>query len=279
MKKKSSNIDYSKAMLPRTRKEQLGDCFKMNFSVLLKCGLMLLLFFTPLVGFSFFMDFYYVSLMVHTAAEELQSTILVYHWILNAGLILTSYIALLGITGTIHVLRNLIWGEGIFFKDDFTEGIKQNAGKNMLWAVIFSLFYAGAYVVYSFFPDTIVSLFGLFLFALVFLPIYFWIMFLNNTYDSKFGQLLKNGLFFYVRTIGWSLVGILMPLSLLGLYFGFSYIPFNFIWIKYVILILFIVFVFPIIFLIMNLYTTSRFDVYINKNNYPDYFMRGLNHD
>lgn len=274
MKKKVSQIDYSKAMLPRTRKAQFGDCFKMNYSVLLKCGLMLLVFFTPLVGFSFFMDFYYVSLMSHTA-EEVKQTILVYKWILNGGLILTSYIALLGFSGVIHVLRNLIWGEGIFFKEDFAEGIKQNAGKNTLFAVIFSIFYAGAYVVYSLFPTLIVSWFGLILFALVFLPIYFWIMFLNNTYDSKFGQLLKNSLFFYARTIGWSLVGILMPLVLLGLYF----IPFYLVWLKYIILVLFIVFVFPIIVLIMNLYATSRFDVYINKENYPDYFMRGLNHD
>lgn len=274
MKKKVSKIDYSKAMLPRTRKAQLGDVFKMNYVILLKCGLMLLVFFTPLVGFSFFMDFYYASLLSH-ATEEVEQTILIYKYILNGGLILTSFIALLGFSGVVHVLRNLIWGEGIFFKEDFADGIKQNAGKNIAFAAIFSVFYAGAYVVYSLFPTMIVSWFGLFLFALVFLPIYFWIMFLNNTYDSKFGVILKNGLFFYVRTIGWSIVGILMPLSLLSLYF----VPFYLVWLKYLLLVLFIVFLFPIIVLIMNLYTTSRFDVYINKENYPDYYLRGLNHD
>ena len=274
MKKKVSKIDYSKAMLPRTRIAQLGDCFKMNYSVLLKCGLMLLVFFTPLVGFSFFMDFYFVSLMSHST-EEVKQTILIYNWIYQGGLILTSYIAILGLSGVIHVLRNLIWGEGIFFKEDFGEGIKLNAGKDIIFAVIFSLFYAAAYVVFSLFPNTIISWFGLFLFALVFLPIYFWIMFLNNTYDSKFGQLLKNGLFFYIRTIGWTSLGILMPLSLVALYF----IPFFLVWLKYVILVLLIVFVYPIIILIMTLYTTSKFDVFINKDNYKDYYMRGLNHD
>lgn len=274
MKKKASNIDYSKAMLPRTRKAQLGDCFKMSYSILLKCGLMLLVFFAPILCFSFFMDFYYVSLMSH-ATEEVRQTALIFHCIYNGGLILFSYVALLGFSGVIYVLRNLIWGEAVYFKEDFANGIKQNAGKNILFAAIFSIFYAGAYVVYSLFPDAIISLFGLILFALVFLPIYFWIMFLNNTYDSKFGQLLRNGLFFYIRTLGWTLLGILMPLSLVSLYF----IPFYLVWLKYIILVLFIVFIFPIIVLIMNLYTTSRFDVYINKENYPDYFMRGLNHD
>ena len=140
----------------------------MNYSVLLKCGLMLLVFFTPLVGFSFFMDFYFVSLMSHST-EEVKQTILIYNWIYQGGLILTSYIAILGLSGVIHVLRNLIWGEGIFFKEDFGEGIKLNAGKDIIFAVIFSLFYAAAYVVYSLFPSTITSWFGLFLFALVFL--------------------------------------------------------------------------------------------------------------
>ena len=116
--------------------------------------------------------------------------------------------------------------------------------------------------------STIVSWLGLFLFALVFLRIYFWIMFLNNTYDSKFGQLLKNGLFFYIRTIGWTLLGILMPLSLVALYF----IQFYLVWLKYILLVLIIIFVYPIIILIMTLYTTSKFDVYINKDNYKDYF-------
>ena len=220
------------------------------------------------------MDFYYVSLMSHST-EEVKQTILIYNWIYQGGLILTSYIAILGLSGVIHVLRNLIWGEGIFFKEDFGEGIKNNAGKDIIFAVIFSLFYAAAYVVYSLFPSTIISWFGLFLFALVFLPIYFWIMFLNNTYDSKFGQLLKNGLFFYIRTIGWTLLGILMPLSLVALYF----IQFYLVWLKYILLVLIIIFVYPIIILIMTLYTTSKFDVYINKDNYKDYYLRGLNHD
>ena len=261
-------------MLPRTRKAQFLDVFKINYIVLLKCGLMLFLFFIPLVGFSFFMDFFYVSLIGH-ATEEVEETVLVFHYIFNIGLIIFGLVALIGMTGVIHVLRNLIWGEGIFFKDDFASGIKENTAKNVIFYLIFSVFYAFAFVIYSLFPETIISYFALFMFALIFLPIFFWIIFLNNTYASKFGGLLKNGLFFYVKTIGWSIVGILMLLSLVGLLF----IPFVLVWLKYIILVLFIVFIFPIVLLIMTLYSTSKFDVYINKDNYKDYYSRGLNWD
>ena len=86
--------------------------------------------------------------------------------------------------------------------------------------------------------------------------------------------LLRNGLFFYIKTIGWSLIGTIMLVLPVGLLF----VPLMLVWVKYIVLVLFVIFVFPIIFLVMVLYSTSKFDVYINQDNYPDYFMRGLNY-
>ena len=275
MKAKVSRIDYSKAMLPRTRKEQLGDCFKMNYSILLKCGLFLLLFFLPLIGFCIFMDFYYVSLMAHST-EEIEQTRTVYFYILNSGLVVLSLPVIIAISGITHVLRTWIWGEGIFFLSDFGAGIKQNAPKNLIFGFICGAIFFLSYFIFSIINIQYASYFPLVIFVLVFFPVYFWLMFLNNTYDSKWTVLLKNSFFLYIKTIGWSLLGILMPPSLASLYFINSL---SLIYIKYIILVLFIVFVFPIIFLIMNLYSTARFDQYINKENYPDYYLKGLNHD
>ena len=275
MKKKASRIDYSKSMLPRSRREQFLDCFKMNYLTLLKCGLMLLLFFAPLLAFSVFMDFYYVSLMSH-AAEEVKQTEMIFLLIYSGGLIVLSILAIVGLSGIIRVLRNLIWGEGIFFKDDFVDGIKENAPKNIVFYLIFGVFFELAFFVFCIFRENIIALFGIILFALVFLPIYFWIMLLNNTYNSKWGGLLRNGLFFFVKSIGWSMLGILvflLPSALELLLFA----SFGFVWLKYVILVLIIVFVYPIIVLITILYSTAKFDEYINKDYYPDYFLRGLN--
>lgn len=244
----------------------------MNYTTILKCGLFLVIFFTPLIGFSFFMDFYYVSLMTN-ATEEIEQTKLVFHYIFNIGLVLFTLVALLGISGVFRVLRNLIWGEGLFFKDDFTSGIKQNFKKNTAFAAIFSVFYLLAYFVYSILPESAIAYFGLVMFALIFVPIYFWMMLLNNTYNSTWFGLLKNGMFFYIKTIGWSLLAAVIIVSPVCLIF----IPMEFVWAKYIALILIIVFVFPIIFLIMILYSTSKFDLLINKDNYPDFYCRGLN--
>lgn len=207
------------------------------------------------------------------ATEEVKQTEMVFLIIYSGSLILLSLIAIIGLTGIIRVLRNLVWGEGIFFKDDLATGIKQNVPKNILFGLIFGLFFGLAFFVYCLFRDNIISLFGLLLFGLIFLPIYFWIIFLNNTYNSSFGGLLRNGLYFYTKTIGWSLLGILMHLSLVALVL----IPFELVWLKYVILVLVIVFLYPIITLIMTLFSTAKFDEYINKDNYSDYYLRGLN--
>ena len=99
-------------------------------------------------------------------------------------------------------------------------------------------------------------------------------MFLNNVYNAKWTTLVGNSFYFYIKNIGWSLVGILMPLSLVGLLF----IPLYLVWVKFIVLTIFIVFVFPIILLIMILFTTAKFDRYINQEYYPDYYLKGLNH-
>ena len=273
MKQKVSKIDYSKAMLPRTRKAQFLDCFKMNYMVLLKSGLVLFVFAIPLIGFCLFMDFYYVAIM-QKATEAIEQTRLLFFYFYNLGVVILFLPIVVGLSGVIHVLRNFIWGEGLFFHKDIADGIKENAGKNVLFSLIWGVMYLLAYFIFSIFGVPVVSYFPLALFSFVFFPIYLWLLFLNNTYESKFGQLLKNGTFFYVKSIGWSLLGVLIPLVLVALIF----VPFYFVWLKYIFVSLFFVFILPIILLAMTLYTTSKFDGYINKENYPDHYLKGLNH-
>lgn len=274
MKQKVSKVEYSKAMLPRTRKAQFGDCFKMNYLVLLKSGLLLFAFALPLIAFCLFMDFYYVAIM-QKATEAIEQTQLLFFYFYNIGVVLLFLIIVIGVTGVIHVLRNFIWGEGIFFLHDFAQGIKENAGKNILFSVIWGLIYLLSFFIYSIFRVPVVSFFPLALFAFIFFPIYLWILFLNNTYSSKFGALLKNGIFFYMKSIGWSLLIALVGLALVALLF----VPFGFVWLKYIFIVLFFVFILPIIVLIMSLYSISKFDEYINKENYKDFYLKGLNHD
>ncbi len=274
MKLKASKIDYSKAMLPRTRRAQFLDCFRMNYMLLLKCGLMLFAFALPLIAFCLFMDFYYISIIEH-ATEAVEQTKLIFFYFYNGGVVILLLPIIVGACGVMHIYKNFIWQEGIFFRIDFGAGIKENAGKSIVFYLICALLYLLSYFIYSMFAVPIVSYAPLFLFALIVFPIFLWILFLNNTYTSNFGQLLRNGTFFYVKSLGWSLLASFICLSPIALLF----VPFYFIWLKYIFVVLFFVFILPIIVLIMALYSNSKFDEYINKENYPDHYLKGLNHD
>ena len=274
MKLKASKVEYSKAMLPRTRKVQFLDCFKMNYALLLKCGLLLFLFALPLISFCLFMDFYYVSILEH-ATEAIKQTKLVFSFIFNIGVLLLLSLVVVALSGILHILRNFIWQEGIFFHIDFWAGVKENAGKNLLFYLICAILYLISFFIYRVFRVSIISLTPLLMFALIVFPIFLWILFINNTYKSSFGSLLRNGTFFYVKSIGWSLltsVVCLLPAALL-------FMPFYLLWVKYIITVLLFIFVLPIVLLTLTLYSTSKFDDFINKENYPDHYLKGLNHD
>ena len=152
MKQKVSRVDYSKAMLPRTRRAQFLDCFRMNYMLLLKSGLILLVFALPLISFCLFMDFYYVSLVAHTK-EAVEQTLLLFFYFYNLGVVILFLPIVVGLSGIIHVLRNFIWEEGIFFFKDLGDGIKENAGKNVLFSVIFGVLYLLSYFVHSIVAD------------------------------------------------------------------------------------------------------------------------------
>ena len=252
----------------------------MNYFVILKCGLMLFAFFIPMLAFSLFMDFYYMSIFSSLISKgasdiEIEQARNLFFWILTSGIVALSMIVLIAISGITHILRNLIWGEGIFFASDFAKGIKANTPKNLIFGFIVGVIFFGSFFVVTLFNFLFAAYIPLIIFAAVFFPVYFWMMFLNNTYSSKWTELARNGFYFYIKNIGWSLLGILMPLSLTT----FVFMPLALTWLKYILLVLLIVFVFPIMLLIMTLFTTSKFDEEINREYYPDYYLRGLNHD
>ena len=274
MKQKASRIDYSKAMLPRTRKAEFLDCYKMNFALLLKCGLVLFVFSLPLIAFSLFMDFYYVSIM-SIATDAIKETKIVFFALYNVGILIFSFLILVALSGITHILRNFVWQEGIFFRQDFNSGVKHNIAKNALFFLICCIFYIISYFIHLLFAVPIISYAPILIFLLIIFPIFIWIMFLNNTYISNFKSLLRNGTFFYIKTIGPSILGSMLMLSL----FPIIFVPFSLIWLKYIFIALYFIFVFPTIILIMVLYTTNKFDEFINKETYPDYYLKGLNHD
>ncbi len=149
---KEKSEEYARSTLPTNRWQLFWDIFKGNFGKIVKVNLLTLLFFVPMIAvivlyllmgqsesmlypFGANMGVGYPSAPFQAGISEARTfsngTFLYF------GLILTSLVAAVGLSGGMYVVRNMVWTEGIFVTSDFWRGIKLNY-KN---AVQISLFF------------------------------------------------------------------------------------------------------------------------------------------
>ena len=148
---KEKSEDYARNTLPTNRWSLFWDIFKGNFGKIVKVNLLMLLFFLPLIAvfiFSYMLQegnnyvvpfganlgIGYPATPNMTGLAEmfaLQNAIIVY-----VGVVLSSFIAAIGLAGGMYVIRNMVWTEGIFVTNDFWRGIKLNI-KNAIQTTMF----------------------------------------------------------------------------------------------------------------------------------------------
>ena len=270
-----SNSDYQYSSLPTTRKESFKDVYRQNFKTITFSGLMLLLFSIPLIAFLLVMDLGRLGMTPDKFNEEqLKAVLLVWDIIVNVGTVALLYVVLIGLMGVTRVLKLLVWQEGIDFIYDFKVGIKENFKYFSLIYLLVSLIYLATYFVYLFLLTFIIGIWLIVLFVLVFVSLSLWSLFVINVYQTTLWNYIKNAAFFFSRGL---------PLTLL--YVVFISFPFFSIFIpvtgvtlivKYPILLILLVFYYPFMIIVGYLYSLSKFDQYINKDNYPEIYRKGL---
>ena len=272
-KVKYSKTDFKYSSLPTTRKALFFDLFRNQYKVILKCGFVLLMFSLPFMVFSIVMDFVKLGIYQNVNEEELSGVLMLWSLTFNIGFIVLMFVLLIAISGLMRVIRQLVWSEGVDFWYDFKIGVKQNYPHFALSTGIILTFYLISYLMLIFFGFSLLGLSPMVLFIVFFIGIYIWYILLANLYDSNFKEFTKNGLFFYIKTLGWSIlfmIALALPLmlNLIG--------NINFISLKYLIFVIVMIFYYPVIFTIMELYSLDKFDKYINIENYKDYYRKGL---
>lgn len=274
-KVRNENIDYDLSSLPATRKEAFKDVYKHNFRTIFSCGVMLLLFSLPLIIFLIVMNVARLGITPDKySPESFDAVLLVWDLILNVGVTILLYIVIIGVGGVLRIIRQLVWQEGINFKHDFLTGIKENIKYFSLFYLFGALLYLITYVVYTFLLNFIFGLSLIFLFIVIFIPLFCWVLLTINVYQTNLGNYFKNGLFFYTKTIGWSLLFILFIIWPFFMVFlpggGYLFL------IKFPVLILMLLFYYPLLIIVATLYSFSKYDFYINKDNYPEIYQKGL---
>ncbi len=150
---KEKSEEYARSTLPTNRWQLFWDIFKGNFGKMVKINLLTVIFFVPLfavlilcslvseaggqiypfgsnvgIGYPAF-----PALKGQAEALRLQNDFVLY-----LGILITSVIAAVGLSGGMYVMRNMVWTEGIFVTNDFWRGVKLNFKNALQTALLFS---------------------------------------------------------------------------------------------------------------------------------------------
>ena len=266
---KERSEEYARSTLPTNRWQLFWDIFKGNFWKLVKVNLLTLLFFVPLLAvliLSFLVSEnngviypFGANLGVgYPAAPGLQGVS--ESLTLRSGmttylfLILTTFVAAVGLSGGMYVIRNMVWTEGIFVANDFWRGVKLNYKNALQTALFFSVIYSFCQTLINIANMTIAS--GLveggqvtwlrisqgasYLFISMTIMMSLWMIALGVNYKMSFIMMLKNSFLMSIGTLPQTvffgflafipflifLIGSTMFISLgvvIVLLFGFAY--------------------------------------------------------
>ncbi|MBQ8308692.1 MAG: hypothetical protein IJX96_02540 [Clostridia bacterium] len=266
---KEKSEEYARSTLPTNRWQLFWDIFKGNFGKIVTVNLLTLIFFIPMIVVIVF----YLMLVesngilypfganlgigypVSPNQQGMMELLAVQNsFILFAGIVLTAFIAAIGLAGGMYVVRNMVWTEGIFVSNDFWRGIRLNY-KNALQTVLtfaVALLLCGMMIQFAEFSIVMQGLTGWrltlmrisqgtsYVFIIVLAMMSFWMIALGVNYKFTYLNMLRNSFLLTIGTLPQTIffgVLALLPFALflinqtmfimaaviVVLLFGFSY--------------------------------------------------------
>lgn len=265
MNKETKSNRQPNGVLPNNRKQFFWYIIRWRFTRLLSMGLLLLLFVLPMLVLLARYD-----IVAATIDSENASNKLITLQLQTSLLQIFTYVFLFcGLAGILYLFRQLCWDEYASFWDGWWKGVK-NGWKHFvaigLIVGVSNAINTFAQVLFHGFVRFVPQA----LFVCIVLPVVLHMFTADTVYNKKFGNLLSCAAVMYFKTMPVTLLfsaGIAAVSLLL-------FVP-NFT-VRYAIFLILTVIVAPIVLLGWMLYSLDKFDVYINKDNYPDVYRKGL---
>lgn len=271
--------EFSVNDLPLSRRQQFFDILKNDWKTLLFLGLIILLASLPYITLNIMYWFIRSNLRAQLLADGgteemvfkgLQLTDILY----EAICVPATLILVIPFAGAARVMKRLVHGEGVLFKDDFFEGIKMNSLQFLVIIFIYSVLrflMQFAYIMIYNIPTMSEIIYGVSngLLYLIFVPILLFMLTQASIYKIKFFLNFKNSYQLAIHSI---FVMFIFALIIFGVYF-LRYITHPILRGGMDTLIFVLS---PLYLLALNLYTMSRFDIFINKDYYPEIYRKGL---
>lgn len=270
-KRKCAAQDYTENDFPLKRKDVFVESYREHFSLIFRLGLLSLLFLLPSIIVSFMCDVYITSTLngLKDATEESIAAVY-YSANLWYGLFLIVAKTLFAVlfVGILQIIRQLLWNEPIFFGDDFKNGLKSNALRCGILAFLFALRDYAC----NLFSSSWISLLFDAIFYVQIIPVAIWVVLCGLYYKIGVFASIKNALLLYFKTFPVTI--LLLVCTVLPFWLVISFIPLLIV--KYIVLIVLAVFYIVPIVMCWVLYALHVFDKFINKENYPEFYRKGL---
>lgn len=264
-----SNENFNEKSLPSTRRGVFKDVLKLHYFSLIKIGLVMFLFAAPLLVTSFFLDYSFI--IAHETGASNSYTII----ICSVIEILCLLFLAIPVSGLGKVFREYCWLEPVFFVDDFKKGIKDNLKPTLISLLLIGILNLIFNMVFYFSQSgwLVAIPFG-FNVAVLF-PILLHTIFINFTYTNKYFVNFKLGCYFYFKHLPSSLLSVLLLIGI-KVYDLFMLANVLAILTKYLIILIFFIFLLPMIVLGIQLNELRIFDKHINSVRFPHLVNKGL---
>lgn len=267
-KRKKAANDFTEDDLPKNRKEVFKVCFKDHYDLMFRIGLISLLFALPMLFTTVVKD---VTLYNNYGREDFNSVLRFVGLTTGFFQMVATVIIFAGLSGIMHVMRQLVWDEPVFFGSDFKDGFKMNKKSFILIGIVWAFIQYLVQMMSTFEQLSTLFIIESSLLYVIVTPIVVWALFQNVVYKLNFTQTIKNSFVYYVKTAPITILFILLlflPIVMVNLI--------NIFIVKYGVIIVCLVFYWPIVAVAWFLYACSKFDEMVNKNNYPEIYRKGL---
>ena len=270
-KERIRETDFQNKDKPKTRLQQFGYIFKTRFVELMKISLLQAVFNMPLIVS---LVIFYVAAKSATDLNSLMTVFLVQ----GASFLISLPSVFVGMTGVFYCMKKIIYDEGEFASSSFFIGLREE-WKNGLFIGFLTGFSALIAVVGFFFSfyylsqiDTIVTGFSIAMLAiqlLVVLMVSYYSIGQVVFYSNQMRFVYKNS---FIMTL------IRFPFNLLffivypGIFIALICIMYITMYVGVGLLVLFS----ALVHLIWALNNVSAFDKFINKEQHPDFYRKGL---
>lgn len=265
--KRCAETDFTESKLPHNRKEVFFDCFKLRWREFLKLGAIILLSMLPILLICVVRDNLIADAIQNTDSLKSAEFVLLLSDVLCIPMYLLSSVAF---SGAFRVIKNIAWGDIVFFSSDFKDGIRLNF---KVFSPVFLLVGTGIFFVdFAMLHSNAEILKGipLGLSAFLLMPIAILVIVQGTIYSLSFFGALKNAVYLFLRSPISSAIASILTLS------PSLFIVVSNTVVKHVILALYFMIIFPYVCLGVFLFGCTVLDKHYNPIYHTEIIGKGI---